>query len=63
MSPAFRSKKEIQHAKLVLKWARTQNSQEKNLVMEEIVQFEKKNPKLVDEIRSRRWINYGNGPK
>ena len=61
MSHINRSKKEIQHSKLVLEWVTAKNSQEKKLLMEEIVQFEKDNPQLVDEIQSRRWLNYGDG--
>ncbi|MCL2114810.1 MAG: hypothetical protein FWH29_01140 [Methanobrevibacter sp.] len=61
MKSINRSKEEIKHAKLVLKWARAKTPQEKKLSMEELVHFEKKHPKLVDDIQNRRWINYGDG--
>lgn len=47
--------KEIEYRKLALSFARAKNDYERDLVRKEISKFSKKNPKLVDEIQSRRW--------
>jgi len=47
--------KEIEYRKLALSFARAKNDHERDLAMKEIFKFGKKNPKIVDEIQSRRW--------
>ena len=50
--------KEIEYGKLVAVFAKAKNDHERDLAMQKISKFSKKNPKIVDEIRSRRWTGY-----
>jgi len=51
-------KKEIEYGKLALSFASAKNDHERDLVRKKIAEFTKENPKLVDEIQSRRWTEY-----
>ena len=50
---------EIEYGKLFISFIRAKNDHERDLVLKKISKFSKKNPKLVDEIQSRRWTAYG----
>ena len=52
-------KKEIEYGKLAVSFARAKNDHERDLALKKIAEFTKENPKLVDEIQSRRWTAYG----
>ena len=49
---------EIEYGKLFISFIRAKNDHERDLVLKKISKFSKKNPKLVDEIQSRRWTAY-----
>ncbi|MDR2967839.1 MAG: hypothetical protein LBU74_07840 [Methanobacteriaceae archaeon] len=61
MHVADMSEEEKQYHGITGKLMKAKTWDEVKIVEEELSKFEKKHPDIVDEIRSRRWINYGDG--
>ena len=51
--------KEKDFSKLTLNYLEANTPEEEEVALKKIKDFTKANSKLVDEIQSRRWINYG----